>query len=281
MPTAPPGLSATEAARMLQIQDRMIKEVPEVERVFGTAGRGTTATDNSPMSMVNTTVLLKPRAAWRPGMTIETLQAELDEKLQVPGFPNAWTQPIRNRLDMLFTGIKTPVGIKVLGADLETIERIGREIETVLRRVPGTRSVFAERAGDGYYTDIVPDREALARHGLTSRDVQDVVQTAIGGVNVTRTIEGRERYPVNVRYAHDFRNDLPALGRVLVRTPAGAQIPLAQIADIRIRSGPAMIRDEDGLLAGYVYVDTSTTDIGGYVARAREAIASSLSLPAG
>jgi Cu(I)/Ag(I) efflux system membrane protein CusA/SilA len=281
MPTAPPGLSATEAARMLQIQDRMIKEVPEVERVFGTAGRGTTATDNSPMSMVNTTVLLKPRAAWRPGMTIETLQAELDEKLQVPGFPNAWTQPIRNRLDMLFTGIKTPVGIKVLGADLETIERIGREIETVLRRVPGTRSVFAERAGDGYYTDIVPDREALARHGLTSRDVQDVVQTAIGGVNVTRTIEGRERYPVNVRYAHDFRNDLPALGRVLVRTPAGAQIPLAQLADIRIRSGPAMIRDEDGLLAGYVYVDTSTTDIGGYVARAREAIASSLSLPAG
>jgi Cu(I)/Ag(I) efflux system membrane protein CusA/SilA len=281
MPTAPPGLSATEAGRMLQIQDRLIKEVPEVARVFGTAGRGTTATDNSPMSMVNTTVLLKPRDAWRPGMTIETLQAELDGKLQVPGFPNTWTQPIRNRLDMLFTGIKTPVGIKVFGPDLETIERLAREIETVLGTVPGTRSVYAERVAQGYYTDIVPNREALARHGLTSMDVQEAVQTAIGGENVTRTIEGRERYPVNVRYARDFRDDLPALGRVLVKTPSGAQVPLAQLADIRIRSGPAMIRDEDGLLAGYVYVDPNTADIGGYVARAREAVTSAISLPAG
>ncbi|HXW08521.1 MAG TPA: CusA/CzcA family heavy metal efflux RND transporter [Vicinamibacterales bacterium] len=281
MPTSPPGLSITEAGRMLQIQDRLIKEVPEVERVFGTAGRGSTATDNSPMSMVNTTVLLKPRDQWRPGVTIESLLATLDERLQIPGFPNTWTQPIRNRLDMLFTGIKTPVGIKVLGPSLEAIERLGRGIETVLAGVPGTRSVYAERVAQGYYTDIVPDREALGRHGLTSRDVQDVVQTAIGGENVTRTVEGRERYPVNVRYARDFREDLPALGRVLVRTPTGAQVPLAQLAEIRIRSGPAMIRDEDGMLAGYVYVDTNTSDIGGYVARAKAALASAVPLPAG
>jgi Cu(I)/Ag(I) efflux system membrane protein CusA/SilA len=265
MPTSPPGLSVTEAGRMLQIQDRVIKEVPEVERVFGTAGRGTTATDNSP----------------RPGVTIESLQAELDERLQIPGFPNTWTQPIRNRLDMLFTGIKTPVGIKVLGPNLETIERLGREIETALTPVPGTRSVYAERVAQGYYTDIVPNRQAIARYGLTTRDVQDVVQTAIGGENVTRTVEGRERYPVNVRYARDFRDDLPALGRVLVRTPSGAQVPLAQLAEIRTRTGPAMIRDEDGLLAGYVYVDTNTSDIGGYVERARQVVASTVRLPAG
>jgi Cu(I)/Ag(I) efflux system membrane protein CusA/SilA len=281
MPTSPPGLSATEAGRMLQIQDRIIKAVPEVERVFGTAGRAATATDNSPMGMVNTTVLLKPKDQWRPGMTFERLQAELDEQLQVPGFPNTWTQPIRNRLDMLFTGIKTPVGIKVLGPDLATIERIGRDIEGVLNDVEGTRSVYAERVGQGYFTDIVPNREALARYGLTSRDVHDVIQTAIGGETVTRTVEGRERYPVNVRYARDFRDDLPALGRVLVRSPSGAQVPLAQLAEIQVRTGPAMIRDEDGQLAGYVYVDTSTRDIAGYVDRARKAVAAAVAIPAG
>ena len=281
MPTSPPGLSITEAGRMLQIQDRLIADVPEVERVFGTAGRGTTATDNSPMGMVNTTVLLKPRESWRPGLTIEALQAELDEKLQIPGFPNTWTQPIRNRLDMLFTGIKTPVGIKVLGPDLDTIERLGREIETTLQKVDGTRSVYAERVAQGYFTDIVPKRDALARHGLTASDLQDTIQTAIGGENVTRTIEGRERYPVNVRYEQDFRGDLPALGRVLVKAAGGAQIPLSQLADIQIRTGPAMIRDEDGKLAGYVYVDTSTTDIGGYVERARQAVESSVKMPPG
>jgi Cu(I)/Ag(I) efflux system membrane protein CusA/SilA len=281
MPTSAPGLSATEAGRMLQIQDRIIKETPEVERVFGTAGRGTTSTDNSPMGMVNTTVLLKPRDQWRPGMTIERLQAELDEKLQIPGFPNTWTQPIRNRLDMLHTGIKTPVGIKVFGPDLAAIERIGREIETALQGVDGTRSVYAERVAQGYFTDIVPDREALARYGLSAANVQDVIQIAIGGATVTRTIEGRERYPVNVRYERDFRSDVRTLGRVLVKTPGGAQIPLSQVADIRIRTGPSMIRDEDGLLTGYVYVDTSTSDIGGYVDRAKAAIASAVTLPAG
>ncbi|HET9265783.1 MAG TPA: CusA/CzcA family heavy metal efflux RND transporter [Vicinamibacterales bacterium] len=281
MPTSPPGLSITEAGRMLQIQDRIIKAVPEVERVFGTAGRATTATDNSPMGMVNTTVLLKPREQWRPGMTFVQLQAELDEQLQIPGFPNTWTQPIRNRLDMLFTGIKTPVGIKVLGPDLDTIDRIGREIETTLQDVEGTRSVYAERVAQGYFTDVVPTREALARHGLTTRDVQEVIQTAIGGENVTRTVEGRERYPVNVRYERDFRDDLAALGRVLVPTAAGTQVPLAQLAEIQVRTGPAMIRDEDGQLAGYVYVDTSTSDIGGYVDRAREAIAGTVRIPSG
>jgi copper/silver efflux system protein len=281
MPTAPPGLSATEAGRMLQIQDRIIKAVPEVELVFGTAGRGTTATDNSPMGMINTTILLKPRETWRPGLTFEGLQAELDEQLQIPGFPNTWTQPIRNRLDMLSTGIKTPVGIKVLGPDLEVIERIGLDIEQTLQRVEGTRSVYAERVAQGYFTDIVPDREALARYGLTTMDVQDTIQIAIGGETVTRTIEGRERYPVNVRYARDFRSELPALGRVLVRTAAGAQIPLSSVAEIQTRTGPAMIRDEDGQLAGYIYVDTDTTDIGGYVARAQAAIADGVAVPPG
>jgi copper/silver efflux system protein len=281
MPTAPPGLSATEAGRMLQIQDRIIKDVPEVELVFGTAGRGTTATDNSPMGMINTTILLKPRETWRPGLTFEGLQAELDEQLQIPGFPNTWTQPIRNRLDMLSTGIKTPVGIKVLGPDLDVIERIGLDIEQALQRVEGTRSVYAERVAQGYFTDIVPDREALARYGLTIMDVQETIQIAIGGETVTRTVEGRERYPVNVRYARDFRSELPALGRVLVRTAAGAQIPLSSVAEIQTRTGPAMIRDEDGQLAGYIYVDTDTTDIGGYVARAQAALAESVAVPPG
>ncbi len=273
MPTAPPGLSVTEATRMLQIQDRLIRETPEVDRVFGTAGRAGSATDNSPMGMVNTIVLLKPRDRWRAGLSIEKLQAELDERLQIPGFPNTWTQPIRNRLDMLSTGIKTPVGIKVLGPDLAVVERVGHDVEAALRDVPGTRAVYAERAAQGYFTDIVPNREALARFGLTSMDVHDVVAAAIGGENVTRTVEGRERYPVNVRYARDFRDDLASVGRVLVRTPSGAQVPLAQLAEIRLRTGPAMIRDENGRLAGYIYVDTATRDIGGYVARARNAVA--------
>ncbi len=281
MPTAPPGLSATEAARMLQVQDRVLRQFPEVERVFGTAGRAGTATDNSPMGMINTTVLLKPREQWRPGVTFESLQSEMDGALQIPGFPNTWTQPIRNRLDMLFTGIKTPVGIKVFGPDLNAIQQIGLELETILKDVPGTRSVYAERSAQGYFTDIVIDRAAIARYGLSIGDVQEVIQTAIGGMNVTRTVEGRERYPVNVRYERDFRDDLPAIGRVLVTTPGGAQIPLAQLAEIQMRPGPAMIRDEDGQLAGYVYVDADTRDIGGYVARAREAVAAKLALPQG
>ena len=281
MPTAPPGLSVGEATRLLQVQDRLLKEFPEVERVFGTVGRATTSTDNSPMGMVNTTVTLKPKDEWRPGLTEAQLQREMDEALQFPGFPNVWTQPIRNRLDMLLTGIKTPIGIKVFGADLAVIQGIGEDIEHILQGVPGTRSVYAERVNQGYFTDIRIDREAIARHGVTIETVQDVIQSALGGQHVTRTIEGRERYPVNVRYARSFREDLPAIERVLVRTPMGSQVPLGQLANVRFTPGPAMIRDEDGQLAGYVYVDTANTDIGGYVDSARAALGDRLQLPAG
>ena len=278
MPTSPPGLSITEAAKLLQVQDKILRTFPEVDTVFGTVGRGTTATDNTPMGMVNTTVTLKPREQWPSGMTIERLQADMDAQLQFPGFPNVWTQPIRNRLDMLLTGIKTPVGIKILGSDLNEIQRIGGEIERTLQSVAGTRSVYAERVAQGYFTDIRIDRDAIARHGLLIGDVEDVIESAIGGQNITRTIEGRERYPVNVRYEQGFRDSLPDLQRVLVKSPTGAQIPLAQLASITLTTGPAMVRDENGQLAGYVYVDTATSDIGGYVDRAKQAIGEHIKL---
>jgi Cu(I)/Ag(I) efflux system membrane protein CusA/SilA len=266
---------------VLQVQDKLLRQFPEVETVFGSVGRGTTPTDNTPMGMVNTTVTLKPRDQWPAGMTLEKLQADMDAKLQFPGFPNVWTQPIRNRLDMLLTGIKTPVGIKILGADLNEIQRIGTDIERILQPISGTRSVYAERVAQGYFTDIRVDRDAIARHGLMVADVQDVIESAIGGQNITRTIEGRERYPVNVRYERGFRDTIPDLQRILVKTASGAQIPLGQLAEITLTPGPAMIRDEGGQLAGYVYVDTATSDIGGYVDRAKQAIAQSLKLPAG
>ena len=281
MPTSPPGMSITEATRLLQVQDKLLRQVPEVERVFGTVGRSTTSTDNSPMGMVNTTLVLKPRDQWRAGMTFDKLQAEMDAQLQFPGFPNVWTQPIRNRLDMLLTGIKTPVGIKIFGADLNVIQDLGQRIERIIQAVPGTRSVYAERVAQGYFTDIRIDREAIGRHGLAIEDVQDVIQSALGGENVTQTVEGRERYPVNVRYARGFRESLPALERVLVKTPMGASVPLGQLAQIAMTTGPAMIRDEDAQLAGYVYLDTATRDIGGYVEQAKAAISRDLTLPAG
>jgi Cu(I)/Ag(I) efflux system membrane protein CusA/SilA len=281
MPTSAPGLSITEATRLLHQQDRTLRQFPEVERVFGTVGRGTSPTDNSPMGMVNTTVTLKPRDQWRTGLTLDALQSEMDTALQFPGFPNVWTQPIRNRLDMLLTGIKTPVGVKVFGPDLAVIQRIGQDIERVLQGLEGTRSVYAERVTQGYFTDILINRAAIARYGLAIADVQDVIQSALGGENVTRTIEGRERYPVNVRYAREFRESIPDLQRVFVRTPAGAQIPLGQLAEISLTTGPAMIRDENAQLAGYVYIDTATRDIGGYVDRARAAIDRDVPLPPG
>lgn len=281
MPTAPPGLSIGEATRLLQSQDKLLRQIPEVERVFGTVGRATTPTDNTPMGMVNTTIMLKPRAAWRPGMTLERLQAEMDDTLQFPGFPNVWTQPIRNRLDMLLTGIKTPVGIKVLGPDLSVIEGIGQAVERALERLPETRSVYAERVTQGYFTDIVLDRQAIARHGLLIADVQEVIQAALGGATVTQTIEGRARYAVNVRYQQAFRDTLPMIERVLVKTPAGVQVPLGQLASVSMTTGPSMIRDENGQLAGYVYLDTATRDIGGYVERARAAVAREVAMPPG
>ena len=281
MPTAPPGMSITEGTRLLQVQDRLLARYPEVARVFGTVGRGTSVTDNTPMGMVNTTVTLKPRSEWRPGMTLDALQRSMDDDLQFAGFPNVWTQPIRNRLDMLLTGIKTPVGIKVLGPDLVEIERIGSSIEAALAPVPGTRSVYAERVAQGYFADIAIDRDAIARHGLHVQDVEDVIQSAIGGADVTRTVEGRERYSINVRYQSDFRSSLSDLERVLIKTPMGEQVPLGHFARITLTPGPSMIRDEGGQLAGYVYIDTATRDVGGYVDRAKRAIEDHVSLPPG
>jgi copper/silver efflux system protein len=281
MPTALPGLSITEATRLLKIQDKALRQFPEVESVFGTVGRATTSTDNSPMGMVNTTVVLKPRQQWRQGMTFEKLVAEMDPKLQFPGLSNVWTMPIRNRLDMLLTGIKTVVGVKISGSDLASIQQLGERLEKIVSEVRGTRSVYAERVAQGYFTDIRVDRAQAARYGLTVGDVEDVIQSAIGGEEVTRTVEGRERYPVNVRYEQGYRDDLEQLRRVLVPTPTGAQIPLGQLADIRLTQGPSMIRDENGLLASYVYIDMGGRDLGGYVTEVRRTVAAKLSLPPG
>jgi Cu(I)/Ag(I) efflux system membrane protein CusA/SilA len=281
MPSAPPGVAIADLTRVLQEQDRALRSFPEVERVFGTAGRATTATDNSPLSMVNTTVTLKPREQWRPGLTFDGLLGEMDQRLQVPGFSNVWTQPIRGRLDMLSTGIRTPVGIKILGADLQVVQGLGQRVEQILESLPATRSAYAERVADGYFIDIRMNRAAMGRYGLTVQDVEEVIQTAIGGVNVGVMFEGRERYPISVRYEQDFRNDVQDLGRVLVKTSAGKQVPLGQLADVVLTTGPSMIRDENGQLAGYVYVDTATRDLGGYVAAAREAIGRRLELPPG
>ncbi|MCM2255335.1 MAG: CusA/CzcA family heavy metal efflux RND transporter [Vicinamibacteria bacterium] len=305
MPTTLPGISVTEASRLLEIQDRILKSFPEVERVHGKAGRAETSTDPAPFSMMETTVLLKPPAEWRARprfysewapewlkdlvlrrivpehLTREELIAELDAAMQIPGVTNAWTMPIKARIDMLSTGVRTPVGVKIFGPDLTVIERLGQEVEGALRHVPGTRSAYAERAAGGYFVDFELRREALARYGLSVAEVQQVILSAVGGENVTTTIEGRARYPVNVRYPRELRDDLDKLGRVLVMTPSGAQIPLSQVADLRTVTGPAMIRNENALLAGYVFVDTADSDIGGFVDRAKAAVAAKVTLPAG
>ncbi|HET7292671.1 MAG TPA: CusA/CzcA family heavy metal efflux RND transporter [Vicinamibacteria bacterium] len=281
MPTTLPGISVSEAARLLETQDRILTSFPEVERVLGKAGRAETPTDPAPLSMMETTVVLKPKAQWRPGVTHASLVAEMDAALRIPGTTNAWTMPIKNRIDMLTTGIRTPIGVKIFGPDLATIEALGAQLEGIVQELPGTRSVFAERAAGGYFVDFEPRREELARYGLTVEAVQDVILSAVGGENVTTTIEGRARYPVNVRYPRELRDDLDALGRVLVMTPSGAQVPLQQVAALRTVSGPSMIRNENGLLAGYVYVDTATSDIGGFVDRAKARVAERLQLPSG
>ena len=273
MPTTLPGISVTEAARLMQIQDRTLKSFPEVASVHGKAGRADTATDPAPFSMMETVVQLKPKSQWRPGMTWERLIAEMDTALQIPGNVNAWTMPIKGRIDMLTTGVRTPVGIKILGANLDEIQRIGEKIEAALRNVPGTRSIFAERAAGGYFVDIVPKREALARYGLTIDEVHGVLMSAIGGETVATTIEGRERYSINLRYPRDLRAELDQLERVLVKTMMGRQVPLVEVADIKLTTGPSMIRDENGKLAGYVYVDVTGRDIGGYVEDAKKAVA--------
>ncbi|MGH9751136.1 MAG: efflux RND transporter permease subunit [Candidatus Polarisedimenticolia bacterium] len=303
MPTTLPGLSVTEAEKFLQITDRIIADVPEVTRVFGKAGRAETSTDPAPFSMLETTILLKPRDAWRPvrrfysdwpewlqvplrhiwwdRLSREDLIEELDRTLKVPGVTNAWTMPIKNRIDMLTTGVRTPIGIKIFGSDLQVIERIGAAIEAALRDLRGTRSIYAERTAGGYFLDFDLRREDLARYGLTVAEAQMVIQSAIGGETITTTIEGRERYSVIVRYAREMRDSLDRLQRVLVPTMSGAQIPLAQIADIRMTTGPSMIRDENGMLAGYVYVDLAGRDIGGYVEEAKRVVAERVEVPTG
>ncbi|MCI0567366.1 MAG: CusA/CzcA family heavy metal efflux RND transporter [Acidobacteria bacterium] len=303
MPTTLPGISVTEAERLVQTSDRIIREVPEVIRVFGKAGRAESSTDPAPFSMLETTILLKPHDQWRTvkrfysdwpellqkplrhiwwdRITREDLITELDGKLRFPGVTNAWTMPIKNRTDMLTTGIRTPVGIKIYGADLSVIEKIGAEVENTIRSVPGTRSIYAERTAGGYFLDFDLKREELARYGLSVQDAQMVIQSAIGGESVTTTVQGRERYGVSVRYAREMRDSLDRLQRVLVPTASGAQIPLAQIADIRMTTGPAMIRDENGMLAGYVYVDLAGRDVGGFVEDAKKAVAAKVTVPTG
>jgi len=281
MPTALPGISITQAAQLLQVQDRIIRTFPEVETVFGTVGRSDSATDNAPLDMYDTTVMLKPREQWRPGMTYERLIQEMDAKLQFPGLTNTWTMPVENRLDMELTGIKTPVGMKIQGTSLEGIQQVGAQISSILSGQTGVQSVFAERVAQGFYVNIAVNRPVAARYGLDVGDVQRAVASGIGGENVTENVEGRERYPVNVRYSRDFRDDLPALNRVVIATPSGAQIPLAEVATISFSRGPSMIRDEEARLTGYVYFNLTTADYGGFVARADQLLHAKLHLPAG
>jgi Cu(I)/Ag(I) efflux system membrane protein CusA/SilA len=281
MPTTVPGLSIPESAKVLQVQDQLLTTFPEVERVFGKMGKAPTATDPAFTGMAEITVTLKPEGQWRPGMTWDRLLDEMDAKLRIPGFPNIWWMPIQTRTEMITTGVRSPVGIKVLGPDLKTIEKIGIEIEQVLATVPGTKSAFAERLNEGYYLDVIVNRHEAARYGLTVGDVQAVIASAIGGETVTITVEGRERYPVNVRYKRELRDDPDRLKRVLIPTPSGAQIPLGQIADLVITQGPPSITDEAGALAGLVSVAVNGRDLRGYVQDARRAVQDRVTLPPG
>ena len=282
MPTTLPGLSVTKAAELLQTQDRIIKSFSEVESVYGKAGRAQTATDPAPTEMFETIINLKPRSAWRPGLTVDSLMAELDRALQFPGVSNAWTMPIKARTDMLSTGIRTPVGVKVFGTDLREIERLSRQVEQVLRGVPGTSSVYAERIIGGYYLEITPDRAAMARHGVMLGDVQDVIAMALGAESVTTVIEGRERYGVAIRYPRDLRDNPQAIAQdVLVSLPGGGTVPLGEVSRIELTRGPTTIRTENGQLVGYVFVDIRDIDLGSYVTAARKAVAADVKFPAG
>jgi Cu(I)/Ag(I) efflux system membrane protein CusA/SilA len=308
MPITLPGISVTEAAKYLQIQDKLLRSFPEVESVFGKVGKAETSTDPAPMSMVETTVVLKPEKQWRTHkrdrwysswapeavkallrpiwpeerrLGWEDLIDEMDRRVQIPSFANAWLFPVRTRIDMITTGVRTPVGIKVLGPDLQTIQRVGLELEKVLQQVPGTRSAFFERVTGGYYLDFKVNRPEAARYGLSVGDVNDILESAIGGNNITTTVEGRERYPVNVRYARELRDDLPKLRRVLVPTPAGAQVPLEQLASIELQTGPPMINNEEGFKAGRLYIDVAGRDLGRYVEDAKKLVASTVKVPPG
>ena len=282
MPTTLPGISVTKAGELLQIQDRIIRSFPEVASVYGKAGRALTATDPAPSEMFETIVNLKPKEEWRPGISVDSLIAEMDKALQFPGVSNAWTMPIKARIDMLSTGIRTPVGVKVIGTDLVEIDKLAKQIEQVLKAVPGTSSAYAERGIGGYYLDVTPDRAALARYGIMVQDVQDVIATALGGQTVTTTVEGRQRFSVNMRYPRDLRENPQAIANdVLVPMPAGGAVPLGEVARIEPARGPTSIRTENGQLATYIYVDIRDRDLGGYVADARQAVQASIQFPAG
>ncbi|HYL76413.1 MAG TPA: CusA/CzcA family heavy metal efflux RND transporter [Bryobacteraceae bacterium] len=303
MPSTLPGISVAQAQKLMQVQDRIIGQFPEVDTVLGKSGRAETSTDPAPFSMMETVVTLKPHNQWRktdrwysgapewmqgvfrpfqPDRTsTDQLVEEMNEALKLPGVANAWTMPVKARIDMLTTGIRTPVGVKIFGADTNTIEQLGAQVERLLANVPGTRSVFAERTGGGYFLDFDWNRDKMARYGLSMDDVQNVVMSAVGGDNVTTTVEGRERYPVNVRYARDFRGNLNSLNRVLVPVAGGAQIPVSQLAEVKLVAGPSMLRDENGMISGYVYVDVSGRDVGSYVEDAKKAVRAQLKIPAG
>src|SRR3989454_701020 len=281
MPTSLPGIGITQATQLLQEQDRIIRSFPEVDSVFGVVGRSDSSTDNAPLDMYDTTVMLKPREQWRAGMTYDKLIAEMDSKLQFPGLSNTWTMPVENRLDMQLTGIKTPIGMKIQGRTVEGIQAAGSRIEQLLSRLPEVRAVFAERVSQGFYLNIDVNRLEAARYGMTVEDVQRAVESGIGGGKIARNVEGRERYPINVRYQRDFRDTPEDLGRVLVATPSGAQVPLNSVARISFSRGPAMIRDEGGQLTGYVFIDLKTNDYGSFVDRAKQLLAREMKLPTG
>jgi Cu(I)/Ag(I) efflux system membrane protein CusA/SilA len=304
MPVTVPGISISEASRLLQLQNKLLKQVPEVAQVFGKAGRAETATDPAPLEMFETVINLKPEAQWRAGMTVEKLKDEMNDILSIPGVANSFTMPIKARIDMLATGIRTPVGIKVLGPNLEEIEKIGTAIEHHVKNIPGTRSAYAERVTTGYFLDFEIRRNEIARYGLTIDDVQEIIQSAIGGMALTTTVEGRARYPVNVRYARELRNDVDRLKRIPVPVmpggmrpaaygmpgpsplsapsgpPASLRVPIGELAEIRIVRGPTVIKSEEGLLTSYVYIDFSGRDVGGYVEEAKKSVAS-LKIPEG
>lgn len=303
MPTTLPGISVAEATKLLQTQDRILKSVPEVDKVFGKVGRADTPTDPAPFSMMETNIVLKPesewrkikrwyswmpeifqklfRPLWRDRITVEDIVNEMDSKMKFPGVTNAWTMPIKARIDMLSTGIRTPVGIKIYGSDLTEIEKIGTHIEMILKDLKGTRSVYAERVAGGYFVDFDIKRDQIAKYGLSIKEVEMVIMTAIGGEPITTTIEGRERYTINVRYGRELRDNLAKLRRVLVPTMSGNYVPIGEIADITLNTGPSMIRDEDGRLAGYVYVDIARIDVGSYVLKAKKIVSEELTLPTG
>ncbi len=281
MPTALPGISIRQASQLLQAQDRIIRSFPEVESVFGSVGRSDSATDNAPLDMYDTTIMLKPTNQWPAGMTYEKLVREMDEKLQFPGLSNTWTMPVENRLDMELTGIKTPVGLKIQGPSIDGIQQVGTQVQQILSKLPEMRSIFAERVAQGFYVNIQVNRAEAARYGFTIADVQRAVSSGIGGENIAENIEGRERYPIDVRYNRDFRDDIHELERVVITTSWGAQVPIGEVATLSFSRGPAMIRDEDAQLTGYVYIDLNTTNYGGFVEKADRLLRSYLKLPAG